>query len=1117
MKRPFAVCLALLFIWMVYPLMAGLGQSLVGLYLPLVRKNWPPPTPTPLPARLVISEFVYDPSQPEPDGEWVEIYNAGGSPVGLGGYKFGDEEQRGGKEGMLRFPDGLTVAPGQVVVIANSAAAFRAFYGFSPDYEMRDTDLQVPNLEKYSSWSSGNIELENLGDELLLLDPADQTIDSLSWGSSVFVFYPSIPKVDEGSSLERSPAYLDTDSASDWLERNPPQPGEVDRRTPTPTITRTPSPTLSPTPSLTPTQTPTNSPTLTVTPTKTPTITQTLDPTISPTVTETPSPTLSPTSSSTPTHTLTATSTSTPTPTQTRTSSPTPSATPTPTSGPTATFTPTPQPTPFEGRLLISELLYDPAMAEPDSEWIEIVNLGGSSVELTGYKIGDEETKGQAEGMHQFPSGSWIVPGQVVVIANRASAFRAQFGFGPDFELVESEPGVPNMLKYSAWSTGTAYYGNTEDEALLLGPDDQLVDALSYGGSTWAFSPSVAGVKEGYSLERRPAYLDTDSAVDWVAQSQPQPGVVGPPSSTPTPTSTGTATQTPTQTPTATITPTPTLTSTPTVTLTPTWTSTPTLTQTPTHSLTPTPTRTFTPTPSQTPTRTATSTATHTPTSTPTVTLTPTPTATFTPTALPTPAQGRLLISELLYDPITTEPDGEWIEFVNLGGNPVDLSGYKLGDEETQGQAEGMHTFPPGSQIVPGQVVVVANRAAAFQAQYGFKPDYELVDSDPLVPNLLKYSAWGSGTAYFGNSEDEALLLDGSDQLVDALSYASSTWAFTPSIPAVPEGFSLERQPAYLDSDSAGDWVAQGQPQPGQVSPFSATPTPTLTATATSTGTPTPTATQTQTPTATATATPTLTPTPTPTATASPTATPTATSTSTATATDTATPTPTGTLTPTLTPTPTLTQTPTPTETPTQTPVPPGLLISEIMYSHPSLDPNGEWVEIYNAGLTSLNLTGYKIGDEETQGKAEGMYQLPGGYSLGPGQTLVIANMASQFIVDYGFQPDYELAESDPDVPNLVKYTTWGTGIISLANIGDELLLLDPLDQVIDSLSYGDSQWAFSPACPTVAPGHSLERRPANQDTDSAADWVEQDQPAPGQVTLSAWERLVAWFFAIFH
>ena len=179
------------------------------------------------------------------------------------------------------------------------------------------------------------------------------------------------------------------------------------------------------------------------------------------------------------------------------------------------------------------------------------------------------------------------------------------------------------------------------------------------------------------------------------------------------------------------------------------------------------------------------------------------------------------------------------------------------------------------------------------------------------------------------------------------------------------------------------------------------------------------------------------------------------------------------------------------------------MLISEVVYNPSGLEPDAEWIEIYNPSGTVIDLSDFKLGDEETQAGAEGMSQFPPGSTIAPGQIILVANLASAFSLTYGFNPDFELRESDPNVPNLTKYSDWSGGSISLNNTGDEVLLLDATDQPVDAVSWDSSTWAFDPPVPDVGDGHSIERYPPNQDTDSAADWVDNATPAPGQISMA--------------
>jgi len=210
-----------------------------------------------------------------------------------------------------------------------------------------------------------------------------------------------------------------------------------------------------------------------------------------------------------------------------------------------------------------------------------------------------------------------------------------------------------------------------------------------------------------------------------------------------------------------------------------------------------------------------------------------------------------LLISEVFYDTPGTDEDEEWIEIYNPTASTIDLSVYKIGDEEEQGKGEGMYQFPPEASIPPGGVVVIALKATGFYALYGFNPDYEVTDTAPSVPDMIKYSTWATGKIALSNSGDEVLILDGGDAIVDAMSYGNATTFLDPPCPDVATGYSLERSPANVDTDTFEDWIEQESPDPGEVNV--PTPTPTATATATPTNTPTPTATPTTTPTPTVT------------------------------------------------------------------------------------------------------------------------------------------------------------------------------------------------------------------------------------------------------------------------
>jgi hypothetical protein len=631
---------------------SGPTDPKANFFIPIFMHAWPPPTPTPRPGAVLITEIQYDAIGAEPDQEWIELYNPGDLPYLLTNVWLGDEETLGGTEGMFRFPNGTLLNARQIIVIANRASAFVQVYGRAPDFELVASDTEVPDLIKDKHWATGNIELTNDSDEALLRDVSGVVIDGVSWGNNSLL-NPPAPRVASGHSLERRPAFIDSNMAIDWKDQPFPNPWEVDTTEPT--------------------------------------------------------------------------------------------STPRPTSTPQNTNTPTPSPTqlPFGNeRLLLTEVLYNPLGANPEEEWFEVYNSGSGPANLYDYKIGDEETIGQGEGMMRFPPGSFLLAGEVAVIANQAVSFYSSYGFYPDFELVNTDSAVPDLLGYGTWARGSINLNQAGDELLLLNKNDQVQDSLSWGNSTWAFTPSIPEVSQAHSLARIPANEDTDQASDWHDQARPAPRQVDLvlPTATPTPTNT----------------------------------------------------------------------------STPTSTSTPTPTPTDTPEPSPVEA-GRLLLSEVKIETVYQCGLNEWIELVNVGGQALDLTGYQVGDEETAGQTESMFYFPAGASLEAGEVILVAKRADVFSSTYGALPDFEIIDTDPNVPDLMPNVNWGSGDFCLYLGGDEVLILGPGMQIIDLVSWGQSPLAFDPLLPSPPEGYSLERCPTDQDTGSAVDWRPQPLPNPGSL------------------------------------------------------------------------------------------------------------------------------------------------------------------------------------------------------------------------------------------------------------------------------------------------------------
>ena len=162
---------------------------------------------------LVLSEVLYDPNAgigSETPYEWVEIYNGTNSNVDLSGYSLSDAA------GSDLLPEGLILEAGEYLVVAASSTA------------VASVTLPEGAVLVVLNSSIGSNGLGNTGDRVVLADAQAQSIDSVSWGTDVSAFDPSVTPVaaNSGSSIARTNVSVDTDSASDWSALATPTPGE---------------------------------------------------------------------------------------------------------------------------------------------------------------------------------------------------------------------------------------------------------------------------------------------------------------------------------------------------------------------------------------------------------------------------------------------------------------------------------------------------------------------------------------------------------------------------------------------------------------------------------------------------------------------------------------------------------------------------------------------------------------------------------------------------------------------------------------------------------------------------------------------------------------------------
>ncbi|MEO1495667.1 MAG: lamin tail domain-containing protein [Planctomycetota bacterium] len=182
----------------------------------------------------------------------------------------------------------------------------------------------------------------------------------------------------------------------------------------------------------------------------------------------------------------------------------------------------TPPATHANGDLVVTEIMYDPASAEPAWEWIEVFNAGPEPVDLSGYfidRVGDP-----ARGSNPTPNvrpvinvggvavlnPTRVTAGRTAVLYNGAafdydaSRFRSAWPLLPaavslvgvdgwSSNALSNTPSAPSItptppgLTFGFWPTEAAYRADTSNLGTAADPDERVV-STSNAAYTFAYS-----------------------------------------------------------------------------------------------------------------------------------------------------------------------------------------------------------------------------------------------------------------------------------------------------------------------------------------------------------------------------------------------------------------------------------------------------------------------------------------------------------------------------------------------------------------------------------------------------------------------------------------------------
>jgi hypothetical protein len=170
-------------------------------------------------------------------------------------------------------------------------------------------------------------------------------------------------------------------------------------------------------------------------------------------------------------------------------------------------------------------------------------------------------------------------------------------------------------------------------------------------------------------------------------------------------------------------------------------------------------------------------------------------------------ARGGVVITEIMYNPAGPDgvtsptPIGEWVEICNNGAAAVDVSGWRLDDEDDAGWS----AIPSGSVLAAGEVAVLCTNPTEFNQAWGSNI------------RTLKVT-WGSLANTASSTNEVLVLLDGSGAQVDIANYETGTGGW----PASVNGASIALRDVNADNNAGANWMLSIAGQDGAWQPAAA-------------------------------------------------------------------------------------------------------------------------------------------------------------------------------------------------------------------------------------------------------------------------------------------------------
>lgn len=164
-----------------------------------------------------------------------------------------------------------------------------------------------------------------------------------------------------------------------------------------------------------------------------------------------------------------------------------------------------------------------------------------------------------------------------------------------------------------------------------------------------------------------------------------------------------------------------------------------------------------------------------------------------------------VVINEVYYDVASdkgnegdTSNPNEWVELYNNSDNQVNLKDWTLSDNS------GSKTINHANKYIPGKGYAVIAKSANTWTYWSIPTG---------ATKIVLGQKIGDG---LDDDGDRVVLKESNGTEIDAVSWGSDTYAFTPSVADMAEGHSISRVTKGVDTDVASDWM---DTYPGSVPP----------------------------------------------------------------------------------------------------------------------------------------------------------------------------------------------------------------------------------------------------------------------------------------------------------